>query len=92
MPSGEESVVRWELAREGHETLITFTHQRLTRRTAVGFAPGIHVFLERLAMQLDGESMPDWMSRVEEARRYYPPWRPSSPVDGPSGDKEAEGT
>jgi uncharacterized protein YndB with AHSA1/START domain len=72
MPSGEESVVRWELAREGHETLMTFTFRRLTRGTAIGFAPGMHAFLDRLAAQLDGESVPEWTSRVEKLRRYYP--------------------
>jgi uncharacterized protein YndB with AHSA1/START domain len=81
LPSGEESVVRWELAREGYETLITLTHRRLTRRTATGFAPGIHVFLERLVAQLDGGPMPDWRSRVEEVRRYYPPWQKPPPSD-----------
>jgi uncharacterized protein YndB with AHSA1/START domain len=78
LPSGEDSLVRWELAREGRETLMKFTFQRLTRRTATGFAPGIHAFLDRLAVQLDGESVPEWTSRVEEVRRYYPPWQQSS--------------
>jgi uncharacterized protein YndB with AHSA1/START domain len=91
LPSGEESLVRWELAREGHETLMTFTFSRLTRRTATGFAPGMHAFLDRLAAQLDGEPMPNWMSRVEEMRRYYPPGgRPSdNPLaEGAKGPKE----
>ena len=78
LPSGEDSVIRWELARDGHGTVITFTHRRLTRRTAIGFAPGVHGFLDRLAAHLDGEPLPDWRSRVEELRRYYPAWRPSS--------------
>jgi uncharacterized protein YndB with AHSA1/START domain len=88
MPSGEESIVRWELAREGHETLVTLTHRRLTRRTAMGFGPGIHAFLDCLTAHLDGEPMPDWMSRVGAVRRYYPPWSSSSsPPDNPSGQK-----
>jgi uncharacterized protein YndB with AHSA1/START domain len=72
LPSGEESIVRWELARDGHETLMTFTFRRLSRGTALGFAPGFHAFLDRLETQLDGRSVPEWMSRVVELRKIYP--------------------
>ena len=72
LPSGEESIVRWELARDGHETLMTFTFRRLTRGTAMGFAPGMHAFLDRLEAQLDGKSVPEWLSRVAELRERYP--------------------
>jgi len=85
LPAGEDSIVRWELAQEGDGTLITLMHQRLTRRTATGFAPGIHAFLDRLEAQLDGQPTPNWMGRVEEVRRFYPPWR-----DSPSADRFAE--
>jgi len=72
LPSGEESIVRWELTRAGRETLMTFTFRRLTRGTAIGFAPGMHAFLDRLEAQLDGKSVPEWMGRVAELRRFYP--------------------
>jgi uncharacterized protein YndB with AHSA1/START domain len=88
LPSGEESLVRWELAREGHETLMTFTFRRLTRRTATGFAPGMHAFLDRMAAQLDGESVPEWTGRVEKVRGYYPPWRQSSSSGDPTEQKQ----
>jgi uncharacterized protein YndB with AHSA1/START domain len=88
MPSGEESVVRWELARDGNETLMTLTHRRLTRRTAAGFAPGIHAFLDCLAAHLDGEPMLDWRSRVEELRSHYPARPPSPTFDNSSGQKK----
>jgi uncharacterized protein YndB with AHSA1/START domain len=82
LPTGEDSLVRWELARDGDGTRITLVHQRLTRRTATGFAPGTHAFLDRLAAQLDGEPIPDWMGRVEEVRKRYPSmWRPQSSGD-----------
>jgi len=82
LPSGERSVVRWELARDGDGTQITLVHQRLTRRTATGFAPGIHAFLDRLSAQLSGEPIPDWMGRVVELRISYPAsWQPSFPDD-----------
>lgn len=79
LPSGEESVVRWELSPDREGTRITLIHQRLTRRTATGFAPGTHAFLDRLAAQLNGEPIPEWRGRVEELRKSYPSmWRPSS--------------
>ena len=82
LPSGEDSIVRWELARDGHETLMTFTFRRLTRGTAMGFAPGMHAFLDRLEAQLDGKSVPEWLSRVAELRRHYARReRPSSSGD-----------
>jgi uncharacterized protein YndB with AHSA1/START domain len=89
LPSGEDSLVRWELAREGRETIMTFTFQRLTCRTATGFAPGMHAFLDRLAAQLDGESVPEWTGRVERMRRYYPSWQqPSSSGNRPVHKKQ----
>lgn len=88
LPSGEESVVRWELARDGRETVITLTHRRLTRRTATGFAPGIHAFLDRLAAELDGEPVPDWIGRVEELRGNYPSMWQSSSSGNPPGLKK----
>ena len=82
LPSGEESLVRWELAPEKDGTRITLIHQRLTSATATGFAPGIHAFLDRLAAQLSGEPVPDWIGRVNELRKSYPGmWRPSSSGD-----------
>ena len=71
LPSGEDSIVRWELARDGHETLITFTFRKLTRATAMNFASGMHAFLDRLEAQLDGKSVPEWLSRVAELRKHY---------------------
>ncbi len=38
MPSGEDSVVRWELGREDRETVLTLTHRKITRGKAVGAA------------------------------------------------------
>jgi uncharacterized protein YndB with AHSA1/START domain len=72
LPSGEDSIVRWELARDGRETLMTFTFRKLTRGTAIGFASGMHAFLERLEAQLDGKPMPEWLGRVAELRKQYP--------------------
>jgi uncharacterized protein YndB with AHSA1/START domain len=72
LPSGEDSIVRWELRRDGHDTLMTFTFRKLTRNTAMGFAPGMHAFLDRLEAQLDGRPVPEWMPRAVELRKLYP--------------------
>jgi uncharacterized protein YndB with AHSA1/START domain len=87
LPSGEDSIVRWELRREGRDTLITFTFRRLSRNTALGFAPGMHAFLERLEAQLDGKSVPEWMPRVVELRKIYPAGQRPSAARRPSEPK-----
>jgi uncharacterized protein YndB with AHSA1/START domain len=72
LPTGERSVVRWELEPDGEGTILRVTHRRLTRRTAIGFAPGVHAFLDRLEDQLDGAPLADWYARIEEVRTNYP--------------------
>jgi uncharacterized protein YndB with AHSA1/START domain len=80
IPQGEESFVRWELTPVDGDTLLTLEHRRLTRGTAVGFAPGWHSFLDRLAAQLDGQPLPDWMKRFESVRGSYPGWAEGGPA------------
>ncbi len=77
MPSGEDSVVRWELGREGDATVLTLTHRNLTRGKAIGAAPFAHVVLERLASHLDGQPFEDFVQRVAEMRPQYAPRRAS---------------
>ena len=73
-PTGERSVVRWELTPDGDRTLLRLTHRRLTRPTAIGFVSGIHGFLDRLENELDGAPLTDWATRVNEVRANYPQW------------------
>lgn len=75
MPNGENAVFRYELVPQGSDTLLTVTYRRLTQRTALGFAPGTHVLLDRLEAQLDGKPMPDWMPRFQELMAIYPSWK-----------------
>jgi uncharacterized protein YndB with AHSA1/START domain len=72
MPSGEDAVVRWELKRDGGETVLTLVHRNLSRRSATGAAPYTHVVLERLAAQLDGRPLPDMAQRVLQVQGRYP--------------------
>src|SRR5579871_1162972 len=78
MPQGESSFVRWVLTPLEGETLLTLEHRRLTKMTAVGFAPGWHAFLDRLAAQLDKQPLPDWMQRFGAVRASYPGWEDGS--------------
>ncbi len=74
LPTGEKTIVRWELTPEGDGTLLRFTHRRLTRQTAIVFAGGMHGFLDRLENELDGKPLADWVTRINEVRANYPPW------------------
>ncbi|HZW58178.1 MAG TPA: SRPBCC domain-containing protein [Nitrososphaerales archaeon] len=74
LPSGERSLIRWEIIRDGEDSILKLTHRNLTRRTARGFGPGTHAFLDRLEALLDESPLPDWRKRVEEMRSSYPGW------------------
>jgi uncharacterized protein YndB with AHSA1/START domain len=58
LPEGEHSVVRWELAPAEGGTLLVLSHRKLSRATALVFARGLRVFLDRLAATLDGAALP----------------------------------
>jgi len=75
LPQGERATIRWELSPVEGGTLLRLTHQSLTKGTALGFAPGTHVLLERLDAQLAGGKMPDWMQRYGEVASLYPAWQ-----------------
>jgi uncharacterized protein YndB with AHSA1/START domain len=67
-PSGEASVVRWELSPVEGGTLLVMTHRKLSRGMASVFVRGLPVMLDRLAAQLDGVPLPD------------PPWVTAGPT------------
>ncbi len=73
LPNGEpDAVIRWELVRDGDfGTILTLTFSRLTKPTSLGFAPGMHAFLDRLEAQLKGEPLPNWMLRYDAVKGYY---------------------
>lgn len=73
LPGGEaESVIRWDLAGDAGQTVLTVTHSRLTKANGLRFAPGWHAFLDRLAAQLNGEKLPDLMERIANVKGLYP--------------------
>jgi len=64
VPTGESSVVRWELTPANQGTLLVLTHRKLSRATAATFSRGLRAFLDRLDAQLDGAALPDWQARA----------------------------
>ena len=73
-PHGEpESIIRWELKQDDDSnTLLTVTHSRLTKSTALRFAPGWHAYLDRLEAILNNQVPPDWARRFSEVKELYP--------------------
>ncbi|MDT5013093.1 MAG: hypothetical protein QOH57_4710 [Mycobacterium sp.] len=65
-PIVEDSVVRYELERDGDGTVLRFSHRGLGIRNANGFLPGTHAFLDRLEAQLAGQPLPAWADRYQE--------------------------
>ena len=72
IPKGEDCVVRWELVVQGKSTLLTLTFKNITQQSALGFTPGWHTFLDRLAAQMDHTPLPDWNTRFSEVLTRYP--------------------
>jgi uncharacterized protein YndB with AHSA1/START domain len=73
-PHGEpESVIQWELKQDGSSyTVLTMIHRRLTKGTALRFAPGWHAYLDRLEAILSDQVPPDFMRRIAEVKELYP--------------------
>lgn len=75
MPRGEDAIFRYELfPAEDGATRLLVTYRNMTKSTARGFLPGVHAFLDRLEAQLNGQQLPDWMTRFTELRATYPEW------------------
>jgi uncharacterized protein YndB with AHSA1/START domain len=88
MPRGERATFRYELTpvrtdpAAGPATHLRVTYRRITRATSGGFLPGLHAFLDRLAAQLEGAPLPDWLARFADARISYPQWSGHAPAAG----------
>jgi uncharacterized protein YndB with AHSA1/START domain len=72
LPTGAETIVRWELTPTNDGTQLTFTQSRL--KSNFGFAPAMHVFLERLEAHLSKQPFPDFLERFKAAMPLYPVW------------------
>ncbi len=65
-------MVTWILAPKDNGTELTFTQSGLT--STAGFAPGVHVVLDRLTAFVEDVPMPDFGSRFGEVEHLYPLW------------------
>lgn len=79
MPNGERAIFRFELSWDGVVTRLLVTYRRITRQTARGFVVGVHAFLDRLEAQLDGTTLPDFLTRFEALCAEYPEWSHDAP-------------
>ena len=73
IPSGERSVIRWELTPEAGGTLLRLTHTRLAPQMAVQIAPATHALLDRLENELNDAPLGDFPLKIAEVRSLYPP-------------------
>jgi hypothetical protein len=67
-PKEERATIRWEIRPDVDTSILKLTHRHLTLRTAQDFAPGVHVFLDRLEAFFLKTPQPDWLSSVEKIR------------------------
>ena len=51
---------------------LSLTHSRLTKSTALRFAPGRRAYLDRLKAILNNQVPPDWARRFAEVKDLYP--------------------
>ncbi len=72
LPQGEHhSIIRWELKQDGDSTLLTLTHNYLSKSISLRFAPVWHAYLDRLEAELDHKDLPDWMHRFGAVKDLY---------------------
>jgi uncharacterized protein YndB with AHSA1/START domain len=70
-PDGVESVLSFELSPDGDGTVLHLIHTRVPTQTAMGYTPGWHAFLDRLAANVAGEEIPTWDERFEVVGPLY---------------------
>jgi uncharacterized protein YndB with AHSA1/START domain len=73
IPTGERSVIRWELTPEAGGTRLRLTHRRLAPQLAIQIAPATHALLDRLEDELDHVPLGDFPRRIAEVRALYLP-------------------
>ncbi len=79
IPNGEpEATISWKLVYSSeNDTKLLLNFSRLTKSTGLGFAPGMHAFLDRLESHLNHKVLPNWMDRYAQVKGSYPDWQAS---------------
>lgn len=70
-PSGENSIVRWEITPQENGCTLKMTHRNITRRVNLGALAGLHTSLDRLEAYLSGGPLPDFYERFRELQVVY---------------------
>lgn len=68
----DDSILRWELTPlSPRETLLRFTHTRVSPTMAIGVTPARHALLDRLEAELNHAPLPDLGKRMNEIGPLY---------------------
>lgn len=67
----DNSLVRWELTRNGDRVQLTLTHSRIPERALSTHGAGWHTFLERLAACAEDRELSPLMERFERLLPEY---------------------
>ncbi len=68
-----DTVVRYELRRDGDVTVLKLVHSGLKPRDAAGYIPGQHAYQDRLEAALAQQPIPDWQARYRSVVGLYGP-------------------
>ena len=65
------SDVQYSLAPSGNGTELTLIHSGLPDEMCGGYTPGWHAYMARLAAEVEGSSVPDWITVFEQVSPAY---------------------
>jgi uncharacterized protein YndB with AHSA1/START domain len=65
------SKVAYALTPSGSGTALTMVHTGLPDEMCGGYTPGWHAYMARLAAEVDGGSVPEWLTVFEEVAPAY---------------------
>jgi uncharacterized protein YndB with AHSA1/START domain len=68
-----DTVVRYELRRDGDVTVLKLVHRGFRPKDAAGYIPGQHAYLDRLEAALAKLAPPAWQARYAEVAGLYGP-------------------
>jgi len=81
-----DSLIRWELSKEGSGVRLTLTHSRLPEIEVLGHGAGWHTFLQRLSACFDGREPEPVNELFARLKDEYSPVVRSAGIVMPSGD------
>lgn len=70
-PNVGKTIIRFELEADGSGTKLRFVQSGLNPNDAGGYAPGWHVFLDRLEAFMEGTALPHWGEQYDIVQHEY---------------------